>query len=68
MAFDPDVAPVHLDDMFDDGESEAGTALIAGAGTVGAEESLEDALLHFFGDAGSVVFDGDGDPLGRWVL
>ncbi len=61
VVVEPDAAVVGLDDVFDDGETESGAALFAGAGFVDAEEAFEDALLGVFWDAGSVVGDVDGD-------
>lgn len=50
-----------VDDGFGDGEAEAGVAVVggAGAGLVGAVETLEDVGEVGFGDAGAVVLDGE---------
>src|SRR5687767_9527237 len=63
FALYPDFAAVGLDDVFDDGEAEAGAALVAGAGAIDAVETFEDAALRFGRNAGAVVGDGDGCTL-----
>src|SRR5262249_52533866 len=55
----PDTPAVHLNDAFDDGESEAGAALGARAGAIGLLELLEDLLLISFGNASPGVGNGD---------
>ena len=64
FAFDPDLAAVGLDDVFDDGEAEAGAALVAGAGAIDAIEAFEDAALCFGWNARAVVGNGDGRAVG----
>lgn len=49
--------------MFDDRETEARAARLAGAGRVDAVEALEDALLVLVGDADALVGHGDLDEL-----
>src|SRR5687767_14930872 len=63
FALDPDFAAVGLDDVFDDGEAEAGAALVAGAGAIDTVEAFEDAALRFGRNAGAIVGDGDGGAL-----
>ena len=53
FAADARFAAVALDDVFDDGEAEAGAALIARAGFVHAVEAFIDAFKGFGWDAGA---------------
>ncbi len=53
-----------LDEVFDDGEAEAGAALLAGSGFVHPVEALEDAFEGIRRDAGAVIGNGDLDLAG----
>src|SRR6185295_17959120 len=55
LAFHPDLAVVRLHDVFDDGESKPGAALLARARLVHAIEPFEDALGRIGRDARPVV-------------
>ena len=57
----PDPAAVALDDVLDNGESEAGAALLARAGLVHAVEALENAFEGFRRYARAVILNGDLD-------
>src|SRR5277367_2731357 len=58
-AFYPEFAAVGFDDVFGDGEAEAGTAGFAGAGGVHTIEAFEDAFGIGEGDADAGIGDGD---------
>jgi hypothetical protein len=60
LAFDPDAAAVGLDDVFDDGQTQARAPKAFGvAGFVGTVESFEDAGQMLRRDAGAVVGHAD---------
>ena len=59
LALCPDAAAVGLDDVFDDGKTEAGAAGFARTRLVDAVEALEDALEVVGGDAGAEVLHGE---------
>src|SRR5277367_4928277 len=63
-AFYPEFAAVGFDDVFGDGEAEAGTAGFAGAGGVHAIEAFEDAFGIGERDTDAGVGNGD-DSLAR---
>jgi len=60
-ALDGDRASMGEDDVFDDGEAEAGAASVTGAVFVNAIKAVEDKRLCAKRDAWSVVSDGDGN-------
>src|ERR1039458_10722476 len=66
LAFDPGLSAVGLNNMFDNGQPQAGAAAFPGAGAVHAVEPLKDAADGVGGDARAVVGHGDLDllPLG----
>ena len=66
FAYDPDLAAMRLDNVFDDGQSQAGAAEFAVAGRIAPVEALEQArqmlgcdpcpeILHLDGDFFSVA-------------
>ena len=59
FALGPDLAAVAGDDVFHNGEAEAGAALITGAGFIHTVKALEDAIDGFGGNAGAVVLNAD---------
>ena len=61
FAFSPDLAFVHFDNGFGNGETESRAALfaIAGAGCVGAVETVKEMRGIFGGDSVAVVLNGD---------
>src|SRR5713101_8287273 len=59
FALDPDAATVNFDEMFRDGQAQAGAANFAGPGNVHAVEALEDAGLVRPGDADPGVGNGE---------
>src|SRR5262245_58538511 len=63
FTFGPDFAAVALDNVFDDGETEAGAALFTRAGFVHAIEAFEDAFQGFRWDAGAVVLHAEFDGI-----
>src|SRR6267378_3491745 len=60
FALDPDAATVNFDEMFGDGQAQAGAADFARAGNVNPVEALEDARLVRPRDADSSVGDREG--------
>src|SRR5258706_1241808 len=66
-AFDFDAAFVVLDDLFADGEAQAGAFGFAFfGGALGGEEGLEDLADHFFGDSGAGIDHLDADFFGSF--
>lgn len=62
--FDSDFPPDGLDEVLDDGESEAGPSLVAGAVAIDAVETFEDSGELVSGDADAGVFDFDDSMAG----
>lgn len=60
-ALDGDRASMGENDVFDDGEAEAGAASVAGAVFMNAIKAVEDKWLGAKRDAGAIVSDGDGN-------
>src|SRR5437879_4593757 len=60
FALDPDAAAMNFDEMFGDGQAQAGAADFAGTGNVNSVETLENARLIGPGDAYAGVGDGEG--------
>jgi hypothetical protein len=54
-ALSPDAPAVGLDDVLDDGETQAGSARLARASLVDTIEALKDALQVFRGNAGPKI-------------
>src|SRR5260370_7284415 len=50
FALDPDAAAMNFDEMFGDGEAQAGAADFAGTGNVNSVETLDNARLIRLGD------------------
>src|ERR1043166_8312291 len=65
FARSPDTTTLSLHEVFDDGQAEAGAALLARAGLVHAIKAREDAFEGFGGNAGAVVANEDFD-VARW--
>lgn len=55
LAFDFKLAVVAFEDVFDDGETEAGSALRAVTSAINTVEALGQSWNVFFGDAGAVI-------------
>src|SRR5260370_28865850 len=60
FALDPDAAAMNFDEMFGDGEAQAGAADFAGTGNINSVETLENAGLIGPGNAYAGVGDGEG--------
>jgi hypothetical protein len=58
-AFDADLAAHHFDDLFGDGEAEAGAAVFAGGGTVGLGKGVKEVREGGGGDTDAGIFDGE---------
>ncbi len=56
-AMESDHAAHELDELFGDGESEAGAAVFSGEGTVSLAEGLEEPVAGFWGDADPCIGD-----------
>src|SRR5687768_14197761 len=52
-----DALPVCFNDMFADGQSQAGTASVAAAGGIGTVKAFENTYQMFFFNANAVVAD-----------
>jgi hypothetical protein len=58
-AFDADLAAHHFDDLFGDGEAESGAAVLAGGGSIGLGECVEEVGERGGWDAHAGIFDGE---------
>ena len=67
LAFDPDRAAHHLDELPGDGQAEPGAPEIPRGGPVRLREGIEDPRLRFHGDTDPRVADGEPDGRHRVV-
>src|ERR1700722_3262093 len=61
-------AALHLDHIFTDGQSETGTAVLAGNGRIRLFKGFEDSTQAFFAYPDARILDGDLDDNGAFVL
>src|SRR5207237_5454057 len=67
FAADGDRPTMHLDQLADDAQTQAGAAVPPGAAAVSLHELFEDHPLRISRDADTGVLDGDPDHTARWL-